>query len=293
MSVLFITAGPLSWASSRLRMFWPAEHMPEASVYVFGDTVPLETFDAAGTVVLQKHGAPSQQAEWRAAGKRVIWDACDPMWWFSPNEVRGILAEVDAVTVSTEALAADLRGWDGYTGAPLYVIPDRLKLEHYPLKRQHSEHNPVRLIWYGVAVNRVCLPAAWAVLDRLSANGYTIELTICDERPDAQLNLGRSFPVYHTEWSLEHENRILSAHDIALLPPYPGPWGRVKSDNKDWLATACGLPVMRGCDYGEAEGLVEFPTERVVTTYEKYDKLLEHDVRLTAADWRKVISDVA
>lgn len=290
MKTLFIPSGPISWASARLRMFWPAEHLPEVEILPDNGEFPREHFEPYDVVVFQKHGVPELQAEWRKQGKRIIWDACDPMWWFSPNDVRAILAECDLVTCSTQALADDLLRW---YGQPLEVciIHDRLKLEHYPRKRVHEDVAPVRLIWYGVSVNRVSLPGAWANLDRMAANGYSFELTICDDRPERPLDFaGPGFPIYYTRWNLERENAVLSAHDIALLPPYPGPWGPLKSNNKELTATACGLPVTSGHDYAELVELVDSPAcrqqrSRMASPPQSVDE--------TANEWREVLNHVA
>jgi hypothetical protein len=109
----------------------------------------------------------------------------------------------------------------------------------------------VRFIWYGIAVNRLALVGAWANLARLAANGHEIELTIMDERPNAPFGLGEEVNVYHVRWSLDQENEIIARHDIALLPPYPGPWGWVKSNNKVLTAYACGLPTTPGLRWND------------------------------------------
>lgn len=289
MSALFITAGRIHWASSRLRAWWPAEHMPEATVVPFDEAngYAPEYADPYDVIVIQKHGLPEHQKVWREQGKRILWDACDPMWWFSPDAVRRILEHVDLVTVSTEALAADFRGWYG-DRLPVVVIPDRLKLEHYPLLRQHQDADPVRLIWYGMGINRYALAGAWVNLCRLVADGYSVELTICDDAHKQPMpGFSPEPPVYTIEWRLELENQIIAAHDIALLPPYPGPWGPLKSNNKQLTATACGLPWTTGHDYAELVRLVSNRIEREYRAEQEYPRLLaEYDVRQTAQEWR-------
>jgi len=65
-----------------------------------------------------------------------------------------------------------------------------------------------------------------------------------------------------TVWKLDEEVEVLASHDIALLPPYPGPWGSVKSNNKTLTAWACALPVIDGGDYGIMSHLCQNPTAR-------------------------------
>jgi hypothetical protein len=172
---------------------------------------------------------------------RHYWDVCDPSWWWQPNECREIAEGMTAVVASSAALADDFNNWYGQNKA--VTIPDGLKLSHFHTQRQHADVSPVRFIWFGLAANRIALYGAMANLTRLVANGHKIELTIMDDRPDIRFEVvGNHFPVYHVKWELDREVEILSSHDIALLPPYPGPWGEVKSNNKQLTAWACGLP---------------------------------------------------
>ena len=253
MKTLFIASGPIEWASSRFRCYWPAEHMDADVVTINNITENPYDYDA---VIFQKHGMTTLQRELIDAGKVVLWDACDPMWWFSPDEVRDIARHITAVIVPTNALAEDWRKWHG-DKVPVHVVQDRMKPEHYPLKRQHADVSPVRFIWFGVSVNRVALAAGWANLARLAANGHKIELTVFDNAPGVPLQMGDEFPQYSVPWSLEHENEVIANHDIAILPPYPGPWGAMKSNNKALTAWACGLPVAYGQHYERLEHIVE------------------------------------
>lgn len=293
MRALFIPAGRIHWASSRFRAWWPAEHLPEATVIPFDEATgnPPEWADPYDVIILQKHGLAEHQQVWREQGKRVIWDACDPMWWFSPDGVRRILEHVDLVTVSTPALAADFRSWYGRR-LPVAVIPDRLKLEHYPLQRLHRDATPIRLIWFGMGINRYALAGAWANLCRLAANGFPVELTIFDDAHKQPMpGFGPELPVYTIEWRLETENMIIAAHDIALLPPYPGPWGPLKSNNKQLTATACGLPVTTGHEYAELLRLVRSQEAREREVEAGLPKLTErYDVRQTAQEWRALFT---
>lgn len=252
MKTLFVTAGPLEWGSSRMRAFWPAAHMPGAEARTWAEMVdqeiPLE-FDA---YVFQKLANPELNRYLLEAGKQVWWDVCDPAWWFQPEACRAVAETVSGVAASSSALAEDYRAWSGKLAA---VVPDRLDLSHFPLARSHSPQSPVRLIWFGLAVNRCALFAALANLERLAANGCAVELTICDDQPEHPWGeLG--IPTRYERWTLARENEIIAGHDIALLPPYPGPWGKVKSNNKRLTAWACGLPVVGGEDYDTLRALV-------------------------------------
>lgn len=274
MNVVFVAAGPYSWGSSRMRAYWVAEKMG-ATVVQFGQPLP-----DADVYVWQK----SFDIEFIKAhqDKRHYWDVCDPIWWFSPGEVEALVHRIDGVVCSSWALADDLRAWSDYKDLLIITIPDRLDLAHFPIKHQHGDGDTIRFIWYGVAVNRVSLHGALTNLARLTANGYQIELTLFDDRPDLQIGKF-DFPVYHVRWDVDTENAVISAHDIALLPPYPGPWGKVKSDNKYRTALACGLPYTTGLSYKELEMLIsDFKQRQYFVDSRSVDG---YDVTKSAEEW--------
>lgn len=259
MNICFITAGPIEWASSRMRAYWVAEALRERGHQVFVET--LQSVEADGallTDVLIWQKTVSLEIvkfhQKRGKGQRHYWDVCDPAWWWQPDECREIARHMAGVVASSQALADDFNEWYGQDKA--VCIPDRLKLSHFHTQRQHRNVSPVRLIWFGIAANRVALWGARANLERLVANGHKIELTIFDDRPDVRFAFSDAFPIYHVQWSLDKEVEVLAAHDVALLPPYPGPWGRVKSNNKTITAYMCGIPYTSAFDYLDLEKMV-------------------------------------
>ena len=250
MKTLFITAGDETFASSRIRAYWPAKYMDGAGVIPADKLVKLPS--DVENIILQKVVLPYQViCELGLAGIKVFWDICDPVNWFSPDEAKQIAGHVSAVVCSNEGLAQDFRDWcsNWPIRVPVYTIPDRIEQEAYPIKRQHHDVDPVRFIWFGFSQNRPALYGALANLERLQANGHSISLTVFDDNPPNSWRLPVSFPVHYETWSLYKENEVIAGHDIALLPPYPGPWGKVKSNNKHLTARACGIPVSRGTDY--------------------------------------------
>lgn len=277
-SVCFVPSGPLSWGSARMRAYWPAKNMPGAVVAKDSDPLP-----DAEVYIWQKHFNIDRIRETRH--KRHYWDICDPMWWFSPKEVAALLPYLAGVVFSSYGLMMDFK--ENYGSAiPLYTIDDRFDMAHFSMRRQHTDVTPVRLIWYGVAVNRMSLLGALTNLERLTASGYEIELTIMDDRPDQQL--GRfPFPLYHVKWELDKENAVIASHDIALLPPYPGPWGAVKSDNKMHTAAVCGLPSTSGHNYDELRLLIQDSDmrQRMADAY----PLDLFDVYRSALEWEAIL----
>lgn len=286
--ICFIAGGNLNNAGSRLRAYWPARFIPGAAVVHWeraGDDLP-----DARAYVFQKFVNVPVMASLRERGRLIFWDVCDPAWWFNPTDAREALAYVDGVVASSWPLADDYTRWSGRKAS---CIPDRLLLEHYDRQRRHAAADPVRLIWFGAAQNRMALYAAHANLERLVANGYRIALTICDNAPNAPfVDIEGVYPVYYTRWALESEAATLAAHDIALLPPYPGPWGAVKSNNKPLTAMACGLPSASGVDYSELRALVA--DEEARADYAADGRRLVEEfwnVERSAAEWLALIEE--
>lgn len=295
MNICFVTAGPIEWASSRMRAFWVAEELrkrghdvtvcppgyatePEQDVYIWQKTADIDFIKAN-------------------QDKKHYWDVCDPVWWFDPEGAKEITNAVDGVVCSSDALHSDLSSCTKSDGRFItdksydfiHTIPDRLKLPHFPIQKTHSEVNNIRFIWFGISANRQSLYSALANLERLKANGHDIALTILDDRPDVPFT-GVSFPVYHTRWNLDTENEVIASHDIALLPPYPGPWGKVKSNNKGLTAVACGLPITDGMDYQDMKELSIFPSERNERVDEAMELItLDYSIEKSADDWEAIL----
>ena len=279
MKNVFITSGPITWASARLRAFWPAKYMPETDVIQVEHVAELPEYD---NYVFQKRIDLDMMESLHAHGKRIYWDYCDPLHWWQPDVCRKVARICEAVVCSNQALADDFNAWYGDDKA--VCIPDCLEPEHFPKKRVHAEVTPVRFVWYGLAVNRVALFAGLVNLERLAANGYKIELTIMDDRPDQSWRVTDYFPISHIQWRLEQENEIIANHDIAFLPPYPGPWGQVKSNNKILTAWACGLPVVSTHEYNDYETLMDWQCRRNWQTLINIERI-NMDVRQSAAEW--------
>lgn len=283
--IVFIASGPRHWASARLRAYWVADRIEGAKIFTLDELGKLPELPAASAIVFQKHFNSDVAKHYRSKGAKVFIDFCDPLWWWQPDAIRKMVEYADKLVFCTNELAADFAEWLG-DDRNTHVIPDRLDLSHYTSQRKHEEQSPVRLIWYGMAVNRIALFAALANLERLVANGHKIELTLLDDMPNSDWQITDMFPVYRIKWNLYFETEVIAAHDIALLPPYPGAWGRVKSDNKKLTAWACGLPVTTGEDYSKLEALVTLPEMRRVlgNTGRRYVEQ-SASAEQSAADW--------
>lgn len=289
MKTLFLTAGDIAWASARLRAYWPARYMQDAIVMTMNEARMRGSLpEDIEAIVWQKTADTDVMNAAKAAGVKQYIDICDPTYWFQPKEFATIVSMIDGVVCATRELVNDLATSTGYRDA--IVIPDRLDLAHYPIRRKHEPRDRVRFIWYGLHANRAGLYGSLSFLERLACNGHKIELTICDDRPDQSIKVSDKFPTYYVKWALGQENEIISSHDIALTPRYPGAWGLLKSNNKTLTAWACGLPVDDGSNYETLEALTISHLVRELAATTGYMVLKNnYQAFQSAIDWEKVI----
>ncbi len=283
MDICFVAAGPKTWVSSRVRCYWPARYM-DARVVTFASLQDRD-LPAADTYIWQKQ----VDLEWvrRKRKAQHWWDVSEPAWWFDPEGCAEILQAVTGVVASNEALAQEFAKWNGRS---CHLIPDRVEMAYFNRKRTHTAVSPVRIIWFGALINRVALTAAWPNLLRLAAQSYDIELTIMDDHPEQPLRFGQAIPIYHVHWAWKREVEILAGHDIALLPPIPGPWGSVRGSAKELSAQACRLPVTDGANYEELRRLVASPAERNRLGQIGYKEVVAHGTAgQSAAEWLSLL----
>ena len=188
--------------SERIRCDWIAPHIP-AEKWA-GE--PLSNYRV---VIFQK--VPPAPKE----GRIHILDMADPIWRTEHDELmRLMLSHVDAVTVPTQALAAEFAG---LYSTPVYVVRDGHDLSVYP-----KSHGGTRMhVWFGYSDNFPDLCAAVPSSD----------LTVVSDKP---VGYGKFI-----QWSDDAWNAIAKC-DIAILPHH-----RWKSNNKAVSAWAMGLAVAR------------------------------------------------
>lgn len=290
MSICFIPAGDITNAGSRMRAYWPAEFIPGATVAGWDD-IRAGRLPQADAYVFQKLVDVALMQRLRDDGAIIVWDVCDPAWWFNPNDAEEAADAAHAVVASSRSLADDFTEWNGRSAR---YIRDRVLLSHFSRQVEHRDTSPVRLIWFGAGQNRVALHAAAANLSRLRANGHAVTLTIFDDAPHVPVGyLESDMPIHYVRWALHQENEVLAAHDIALLPPYPGPWGAVKSNNKAITAMAAGLPVTDGTCYQELWRFVTSPSTRAENGRAGRILVEElYNVEQSAADWTALIEEL-
>ena len=288
-NALFVTPGDIKTASARFRAIWPAEHMRDVDIVTieeiqrtraispsYKNYIWIKVFDLEAVEHLAEHK------------KNVWWDLCDPVHWFEPMKARHMADLSTGIVFSNQALCDDFVKWYGPTDKA-HVIVDRLKLEHYKRVKQHTETIKPRFIWFGAGQNRLSLYATLATFARLEANGVALSVTIFDDKASEPWRISNTIPTYHATWALETENEVLADHDIAVLPPYPGPWGNVKSNNKTLTAWACGLPVTDGINYTHTYRLATELAYRTCAADIGSKAVLDYDVRKSAQEWIELL----
>lgn len=261
MTVLFLVGGGREIASARIRAWDIADRWPGATVKIYGREAWAETpYDVIVVNKLCPVMSPELFAQWRAKGTRIVWDLCDPVWWWRPkSEIMRYLEQVDAVTVSSPGLKRD---FEEEFQRPATVIWDRLPPKQ--TQRQHTDVERPVIVWFGYSQNRVpTLLGSLLALQRLTVEGIPYTLRIIDDGPPAWPGLTENI-LQHVEFvwfSHEQLHEELCRCDVALLPPYPGAWGEMKSNNKEFAAAWAGLPVSDG-EYHGLVRLLESSTVR-------------------------------
>lgn len=254
-AVAILTQGPLAWASSRFRGAWLQEAAPD----LFRWYPPEKELALSGyqVLVFQKRHSREDIALAKLAkekGIKVVVDLTDPLWWFDPKSVGAMMQLADAVTVSSPGLETAVK--ESGLVTRVVHIPDRMLPSFHPTVAEHAPRLVTTLVWFGLATNRVALTGAMPVLAYVANTGHKFRLRIIDDQPTERVEVSGPFEVEHVPWALETIHAQLTACDVAVLPPYPGPWGALKSNNKEVTAWWCGLPVVDGYNPEELAELI-------------------------------------
>lgn len=187
--------------------------------------------------------------------KIQIFDSTDPEWLFPERKyLKEIISNMDFITTSTEALAKGFRQF----GKPVYVIPDRHKLDFYEIKKVHIDRKPI-LVWFGYSENFERIKPLLPIIKE-----YDFELIVISNE---LVGYGK-----FVKWNLDTFNKEVIKGDIVLnLLDQDG----FKSNNKTTTAWAMGLPVIekvsdlfKFLDYKERE---KESIKRLKEVKEKWD----------------------
>lgn len=293
--ILFVPTGPIEWNSPRLRCYWIAEAWDEA------ETWGGESWETAleGTQVLvmqQKMMRPELEPCFRIARARkipIIWDTCDPNWWWDAS-AREMAKRVDFIVASTDNLAALARE---ELNKPSICIPDRHKVDAYAVK-EHKETDCPVLMWTGWLASHASLWNCAAELFRLAATGLQFKVLILDDTgkyiPGA-LGLwnyakGLNIELDKWEYSKFFQEQIIRA-DIGLVPLYPGVWNKYKSNNKEVAFWCAGIPTTKGDDLPRLAELIKNAELRAQLGNHLRDVAIQKwSIEKSVEEWKNLIA---
>ncbi len=292
--IAILTNGGRAFSSSRFRGWWLEDANPvRFKAYGPGDF--MDGIDDCDAVVFQKRQADvdiERARRYKAEGRTVIYDITEPMWWFDPPGTLEMMRLADAVTTSSPALTAAAQ--ENSEVRMAVTIPDRMLPSFHPDCALHGDRERLTFVWYGATDNRIALTGALPLLKYLSFK-HPIELRIIDGAPQIKLEMSdpERAKVVHIPWSLETFHAQLTACDIALLPPYPGPWGALKSNNKHVTAWWAGLPVVSGFDLGELTALAENADRRQAVGQANRELAeAEYGIGKSIAQWLELVAEI-
>jgi hypothetical protein len=263
--------------------------------------VQPENLDAYGAVVFQKlydkYNLQNQQrilalaSTLQSKGQKVFWDLCDPIWWWNePEWVREFLDRCTGVVVSNACLAND---FEASFGIRPTVIRDR-----QPFVKECRIHEDVpvpKMVWFGYAMNRgPCLSGVGILLSRLCYERVPFTFRVIDDHPSTmgwdETRIW-SDKCEYVKWDESTIHQLLCECDVALLPPFPGPWGKMKSNNKAVSAWWAGLPVHDGQDYYELRDLLLKWGERKVEGVQNRMKAeSQYEVSQSVDEWNRLLA---
>jgi hypothetical protein len=302
MRVLFLAGEDASWAGSRYRAWNLEPFLPGSTVVRWGYDVRPDYYGYDAVIFQKPYGqqTPQRMAAFLSlgeylvqAGTKIYWDLCDPIWWW--NDARWIedfLSLCRGVVVSNEGLATDFRK---SFGVKPVVIPDRMPYRKE--MRIHAERERPVMVWYGYASNRgPSLTGITLCLSRLVFEGIPHIFRIIDDYPKAMAwEDGRAWSanVEYGKWDERRFASDLCGCDIAIIPPYPHPWGSMKSENKTAEAYWSGLPVSDGTDYYRLRDLLLKWRMRADEGQRNRSIAEERfDVQQSAAQWTQLLGAV-
>lgn len=295
--VLMIPTGPISWNTPRLRAYWVAEVWEQAEVW---DGTRYDSWNdllegIEVLVIQQKMWKEELEPLYSMARERqlpIIWDTCDPIWWWS-EAGREIAKRADFIVASNDGLAALARQ---ELNKPSICIPDRHKISAYAVKEHRETDCPV-LLWHGWRATHASLWNCSAELARLHAMGTRFKVVIVD-------NTGEIVPEAFTTWNWAREIDIelvkweyprffqeqLQMGDIGLVPPYPGVWSKYKSNNKEAAFWVAGIPTVDGTNLDEMSHLMaNWELRRELGKRCREAAIRDWSIERSVEEWRRLI----
>lgn len=257
--------------STFIRVQQLLKYWPEADLYKFGENPEVLIFQKV-------YNSVDYHFPEHFEGMKIL-DMCDPDWLDGRTEVVSTINAVDAVTVSSEALAKFIRQ---LTDKPVIHVPDRFDLEALPPLRVHKDHDNLTAIWFGYSHNAVVVKPALKLLDELN-----IKLRVVSNEDPF---LSRWMQKENYKYIKYDEDTIyeeMQKADFAIIPQGFRPRDIFKSNNRTVKSILAGLPVSH-----DAKTLrdFQFAENRNAWLKDHYDKTCqEYDVRKSVKQYQDII----
>lgn len=262
-----------SIGSSMIRAKWLVEKWPEASLWNNGDS-----FDA---LILQKVYWMDMVKDFQ--GVKIL-DMCDPDWMRSQDTgcaLVEISQYIDAITTSTDELRDVIKK---LVKIPVVTIPDRLNLDYFTIKKQHTERAK-SVVWFGYY--HKAKEVLNQVMPSLKKRGLSLYVISNSQFfPDNDYGV----EVSNIAWTPMNAFMDIQSGDFVINPPSPMGDMRFKSSNKSIIAWALGMPVVNS-----AEDMDRFmdPVERTKEVELRGKEILrDWDNQLSINQYKELIESI-
>lgn len=211
--------------SSIIRGDWLVKHWDEASLWSEGAKSDVMIF---------------QKVYWEEMmdsypGIKIL-DLADPDFLTGELELVKLSKKVDAITCSSKGLYNYV---SKIVDCPVKHIPDRLDLDFFDFQKEHT-NRATNVVWFGYYNNaRDVLPLVLPSLASLKLN-----LTVVSNQDYVNMNnygveiTNKNFSWDTIKYDLTYADIVLNPQPIEINKRFT-----YKSENKTWIAWACGMPV--------------------------------------------------
>ena len=258
-------------ASSRIRGKWLIKYWPGVEEWHYGRKYSFCIFQKVYDIEIAK----------TFPGIKIL-DCCDPDF-FDKQPFVEMIQEVDAITVSTEALRATIQGM---TDKPVVIIPDRIDLEFMREKKIHRGRAK-EVCWYGYSHNSSSLKSLRESLIKFDLGiSFICDKPISIDDATSEVHIRERY----TKWNLETVNKEIIKSDFVVMPGSRDPNYRFKSNNKTTNAKSLRMPVATCTE--DVERFLD-PIEREKEAEIGYQEVIKHyDVRQSVSEMKQLIEDI-
>jgi hypothetical protein len=252
--------------SSRIRGEWVSKYLKDSEIFIQGGKYDCIIF---------------QKVYWKEMIENYkgfkIFDICDPDY-LQGQEVMNIFNNVDCLTVPTKKMYNDLVN---LINKPIYIIPDRVDLEVLGKPKKTVKQKAKKVVWFGYSNNLEVLYSAFYKLKRLDLKIRII--TDCS---------------FHTsecksetvKWEWPKVINDIKECDFAIFPEYNLEKNNYKSNNKDVLSWACGLPVAKTAS--DVERFLDWKEREKERNLRLEEVRNKYDVKLSANQFQEIINTI-